>query len=512
MWTDASVGPPPLPPDFWANFRAKTLAATFGGWTLIGDGILADPAGKGRDQLPSAYPRVQRFAVNWPADVATHRRVGILVLVESAEDQLNASAVDVGALLATERRAAYRQTFTARDRDDQTIRLVQTTRAQFTVAAPAAPLAPAGAILAPGAALPIGPVAGLTGDTQASFALAPVAGNNQALTFAVPPQNITINFGTGVFNPAAATGAEVIRLIEEQLFKNDAPVTVMAVAVGAGFGIQLSGVGATTIQVTGGAAAPNLGLAAAPPAAAVVGTVASPFNLSVGAPQTLTLAVTNQTMVQFATQPDFNPAAAPARAIRRLLNRELAAAHLPIRAVVPRVDLWVRRSITDIDGIPSPVAGHQLADLVAAPAAVPAAGQPALFDLVKVHGADPLRPSNDNFLYLRAFNLGNVDLATADARHRVYALAMTASPVTVTQIGAAAGILQAVPAGSSAIVEFHFNPGAVATGDRVFVLAAVDDQTHNPLTVPATFATVDDLDQFCTANASAAYRMFVVGT
>jgi hypothetical protein len=253
-------------------------------------------------------------------------------------------------------------------------------------------------------------------------------------------------------------------------------------------------------------------LAAAPPAGVVTGTAASPFNVSVGAPQTLTLAVTKQATVQFATQPDFNPAAAPARAVRRLLNRELAAAHLPIRAVVPRVDLWIRRSITDIDGIPSAVSGHQLADLVASPAAVAAANQAALFDLVRVHGADPVRPSNDNFLYLRAWNLGNVDLATADSRHRLYALAISASPITVTQIGAAAGIQQLVPAGSSTVVEFHFNPGAVATGDRVFVLAAVDDQTHNPLTVPATFATVDDLDQFCATNSNAAYRMFVVGT
>jgi hypothetical protein len=224
------------------------------------------------------------------------------------------------------------------------------------------------------------------------------------------------------------------------------------------------------------------------------------------------LSGTNQATVQFASQPGFNPAAAPARALRRLLNREFAAAHLPIRAVTPRVDLWIRRSITDIDGIPSPVAGRQLADLVAAPAAVPAANQAALFDLVRVHGADPVKPSADNLVYVRVANLGNVDLAAADSRHRLYALAITASPITAPQIGAAAGIQQTVPGGSSTIVEFHWNPGAAATGDRLFVLAVSDNQTNQPLVVPGTFATVELLDGFCASNPNAAYRMFVVGT
>jgi hypothetical protein len=87
----------------------------------------------------------------------------------------------------------------------------------------------------------------------------------------------------------------------------------------------------------------------------------------------------------------------------------------------------------------------------------------------------------------------------------------------LTQIGA--DVHQPVPAESSTIVEFHWNPGAVATGDRLFVLAVSDDQTHRPLTKSAapltaatTFATVDELDQFCVANPNAAYRMFVVGT
>src|SRR5205823_949313 len=143
LWADASIAPPPLPADFWAIFRAGTLGASTGAWTLVGDTVLADPAGKGRDRLPPAYPRVQRFAVDWPADVATHRRIGILVLVESAEDRLLAAQLDVSDLLDAEAKAAYREAETVRDRDDQSIRLEQSTRTPFTVAAPAPPLAPA---------------------------------------------------------------------------------------------------------------------------------------------------------------------------------------------------------------------------------------------------------------------------------------------------------------------------------------------------------------------------------
>ena len=75
-----------------------------------------------------------------------------------------------------------------------------------------------------------------------------------------------------------------------------------------------------------------------------------------------------------------------------------------------------------------------------------------------------------------------------------------------------------MPAGASTIVEAHWNPGAASVGDRFFVLAASDDATNRPLTkdgaafdASTTFASVDELDRFCTANPGVSYRMFVVG-
>jgi hypothetical protein len=201
--------------------------------------------------------------------------------------------------------------------------------------------------------------------------------------------------------------------------------------------------------------------------------------------------------------------------VRRVLNRGFAAANLPLRAVVPRVDLWIRRSVTDIDGVPSPVAGHGIADIVASPAPVAPA---ALFDLVRMYAPDPVHAAVDNVLYTRVANLGTADLAAADSRHRLFAVSINASPITLTQIGPAAGVQQLVPAAASTIVEQHWNPGAANVGDRLFVLAASDDATHTPLLkdgvafdATTTFATVDELDRFCSANPGAAYRMFVVG-
>jgi photosystem II stability/assembly factor-like uncharacterized protein len=510
LWADASAGPPPLAGDFWTRLRAKTLDGLAGPWTLIGDTTIADPAGKGRDTVPPGYPRVQRFAVHWADDIVNHARIGIVAIVECAEDQASATQLDVESLMGAEPKAAYHESATAQTRDDRTFYVERTGRAQFTVSAPPGPLLPATALLAPAAILPIGPVSELTGDTQETFALPPDAGgNNQALTFALPAQTVTINFGTGIFDPARALLFEVAAVIDRQLFKSGAPVAVDPVAQQAGTLTLLAGGGAV-FQVTGGTAAPNLGLAVGGPLVPSLPGGAPPYNLSAGAPQTLVLSVTNRATVQFSPQPGFNPAAATPRSLRRLLDREFAAAYLPLRAVAPRVSLWIRRSITDVDGRPSPVADRGLADLVASPVSVAPLDRQALFDLVKVHGPDPVKASADNFLYLRVANLGTVELAQGDSRHRIYAVAIGVTPVAIAQIGG--DLQQDVPAGSSAIVEFTWNPGAASSGDRLFVLAVSDDKTHAALDPPATFPSVDALDAFCAANPSAAYRMFLVGT
>jgi photosystem II stability/assembly factor-like uncharacterized protein len=509
LWADASAGPPPLADDFWTRFHAKTLDGLAGAWTLIGDATIADPAGKGRDTLPPAYPRVQRFAVHWADDIVSRACVGILAMVESAEDPVAATQLDVESLIGTEPKAAYRESATVRTHDDQTFCVESTTRAQFTISAPPGPLVSATTLLAPAAVFPTAAAGLVIGDTQETFALPPDGGgNNQALAFALPAQAVTITF-TGIFDPAHARLGEVASIIDHQLFKSGAPVAVDPVAQQAGTLTLLAGGGAQ-FQVTGGTAAPNLGFAVGGPMTGSLPGGAPTYNLSAGAPQTLVLSVANQAIVQFAAQPGFNPAAATPRSLRRLLNREFAAAYVPLRAVVPRVSLWIGRSITDVGGRPSPVAGRGLADVVAASASVAPLDRAALFDLVKVHGPDPVTASTDNFLYVRVSNLGIADLAHDDSRHRLYTVAVGATPVAIAQVGG--DVQQDVPAGGSSIVEFAWNPGSATAGDRLFVLAVSDDKTHAALDPPATFPSVDALDTFCASNPSAAYRMFVVAT
>jgi hypothetical protein len=519
LWADVSTGVPPLPADFWTQLRGGALSDPMGDWHIVHD-TLRPNAVPVVASVDPGRPVVQQLPFAWPADIATHRRIGLLLLVECDEDHLTSTTLSVDDLLATESKAAYRETGTVRDRDDQTILIRGSRGAQFTMSAPPAPLVAGTAILrAP--ALPVGPVPTVLGATQppGGFNLPPVGANVRALTFSTAPQVVTITFSNaaGITNLGAATQAEVENVITRALIAAGAPVAVNA---GGGGTVQLRGGAGSLFRVTGGSAAPSLGL---PVGGALTGVMvtanAAPFNLSLGAPQVLTLSVTNRAVVHFARSPDFDPTVAqPARAVRRVLNRAFAAANLPVRAVVPRVDLWIRRSITDIDGLPSPVAGHGLADIVAAAAAVPAANQAALFDLVTVHAPDVLHAAVDNLLYTRVSNFGTLDLAAPDSRHRLYQIAITAAPITLTQIGAVAGIQQAVPAGGSTIVEAHWNPGAASPGDRFFVLAVADDATNNPLMkagvafdATATFASVDELDQFCAANPGASYRMFVVG-
>src|SRR5437867_2618820 len=83
--------------------------------------------------------------------------------------------------------------------------------ARFRVDRPPAPLVPAAAIL--GAAVlptPNPGVGALLGARQPApgFSLPPAGPNVQALTIFTPPSVVTITFGAGIANPAAATQAE----------------------------------------------------------------------------------------------------------------------------------------------------------------------------------------------------------------------------------------------------------------------------------------------------------------
>ncbi|HEV8248652.1 MAG TPA: hypothetical protein VGQ15_01645 [Gaiellaceae bacterium] len=513
LWADAANGPPLLPGDFWKKFSAAgAIAGALAPWTLIGD-TRAEP-GPPAVTVEPGYPRVHTFDVNWPNDVDGMRRVGILLLVSSAEDAVSATALDIEKLLAAESKIAYRETPVTPRAVDHAFFLKQTGPAQFTVAnPPAGTSAAAGLGIAPAA---LGaPAAELAGGSE-PFNLAPAP---QALTVSTPPQTLSVGFVQGpndIPNLGAAQRWEVAAVLNREFELAGMPVRAHLDPIPAPpppnnfrWALVLHGAGGATVAVAPPAApavdaAPVLGLAAGPPANTIVGG-SGPFALAVGSAVQVTAA--NGATISLDATAFADAAHATAREVRRALNRGLAQAQLPIRAIVPKVDLRIRRSITDADGAPARVAGRRLADLAPSLTAVAAADRPALFDFVAMLKDGLVQGSHDNHLYLRTANLGTA--AEPSARHRLFQLVMGEAGITKKQIGA--DVTVPVPAGGFAIVEFTWNPGAAAAGDRVFVLAVVDvDTDPRKLDPPDSFPTVDALDAFCDAHVNAAYREFTV--
>jgi hypothetical protein len=512
LWADASSGPPRLPDDFWARHAAGLLADPVGVWTLVGDHTFSLAL---LEHVRPGQPRVHAFPVVWPPDLATRKRIGILVLVSNADDPLAGGQLDVATLLASERKVAYREMRTRSEADDNRLFLEQTGAAQFFVAAPPGPATSALAALGLAA---VGPVAEVAGGSE-PFVLN--VGAPQSLVVRTAPQFVALSIpaGADIANLALATAREVASVLNRQFLVAGLPIRCDRVPVAlpppGGFVWHLRLRGVAEAQITLGAvpppatnALPNLGLPAGGPVAQVVSALPEPYVINVGAPQSFTITVTNQATIAFTAADVVNLAAVSARDVRGIVNRSLRTARLPVRAIVPDVELWVRRSITDVDGRPAVVAGRELADLVAEPAAVPpGAGRTALFDLVRVHGADLIRRGVDNFLYLRSANLGNVP--QVDARHRLFTLDLGAAPIPVADLPGGP-VVATVPGDGSTIVEFTWNPGPVAGVERLFVLAVCDHDPDRPLAVPNNFANIEELDAFCQRNPNAAYRAFVV--
>jgi hypothetical protein len=500
LWADAANGPPPLPDDFWTRYRSgAALPDPLGQWHPIGNVTLA-PDGRGHERVVVGYPRVHHFEIAWPDALDDLRRIGILLLVSCPTDPLDEAELDVARLLARQPKVAYRETRTMPAVFDRALFLRRTTSAQFSITAPAAPGVSALAVLGLTAGGPVDEAFGAA--PAAGFVLPPTGpGTNPAVAFSVT-QTVTLTLQPDEFpRPAAAQARDVIGFLNRELRRRGILVRARPRRIGAPpqatFSLRPSP-GATLTLPAGAPFGLPAGAVAA--GANANATATQPFNLTAGAPIVLRFDVTSVASV------DFQPGPASARDVRETLNRALAAAGLPIEAVAPRVDLWVRRSVSDLGDAPTRIAGHRLADLVAEPAAVAAgAAREALFAVPRVYGNDTVRAGVDNFLYLRCTNLG--DAPQDDVRHQLYELDLTAKPISLTAI--AGTPLARIGAGQSAIVEFTWRPNpAAATGDRLFVLAVADhDSNDRRVTLPQA-STIEEQDAFCEAHTSVAYREF----
>lgn len=514
MWA-ALVGgrPPALPAGFAAARLAGTLAldSNQGPWRVIGDGTIPSDA-LGHDVVAAGQPRVHRLPYVWPATVSDQPRIGILAIVTGGGDDVLRTETDVEQLVVNERKAAYRETPTLRTDDDQRIVLRSTTGTTFRLGSPIGGLATATIL---GFTLGAAQLTHAASASRATFNLA--LGAPSGIRVQVDVTAIAGFDNTDNFPVTAATSNDVaVRMVRDFTAANTA-----ASGGTAGPRVAVMATGASRVAVTGGSAAPTLGFAPNPNLQPfVTGTVNGPFNLSAGAPQDLQILVRQDVTLVFASvtvapvgaAPEIprttqiaNLAAARAFEIRAAINAQLLHSGIPLVAEPQRFSLVVRRSVTEESGRDQITGGEQYADIVASPVAVATvAARTALFDLVTVYATDRVRRDRANRLYLRSTNLGNV--AVTNARHRVWSIDPTgALPLTPTVIDAPK--TANLNPTDSPIVEFTWNPGTGAAGSHLLVLAIVDHDPDRVTDPPASFATLEALDEFCRSHPNAALRM-----
>ncbi len=504
LWADATDGPPPLPRTFWDDLRAGQLAEDVGAWDRIHDGEIG--GGPSDDRITAADPRVVSFPVDFTAAAAA-RRVGILVLVSSAADPHAAgeAEVDVAKLLDRDRRVAYRETDVVPAGDDARLFLIGhtgLTSTDFSIAGPAAPSALATLGLTAAVSVP----SAMGGSGPFDLTVPPPAA--QTVVLSLDPQDVTITFTQpDIPNLAQSFALHVGTFLNQKFFEED--VLARADLTGnfnlVATAVRINGANGAQVEVTGGSAAPLIGLAVGGgPQASITGNAQGPtgYNLAAGGPHTLTVRVTRNISLRFDPARFATPAAATAADVRRFVNAELRPLNVPIRAVVPRVDLRVRASTSDADGRRTTTGGAHLADLLVAPRTA-AAGRPGLFRLFPALADDKLA-AGTNFLYLRSSNTGIAP--QIDARHRLFTVDTTQDPLAFGLVDTQAAT---VPAGGAAITEFQ-TPLPAGAGSVRLILAVVDHQADRPLEPPANARTLDDLDAFCRRHPNAAYRTFRV--
>ncbi len=526
LWAFADGDPPPLPPGFWTTFHngALTADATHGAWTVAFDATLpAGPAGSGQGVVPPGDPRVIRQPVTWPAGVALHRAVGVLAVVTGADDPIGTDLpLDVAGLLDRERRVAYRECAARHADDDNRIVL---RRKSTTVAVQALARGTGFADLT-AAGNPVGMPAGAVAAEQVlpnvgPFNLTPPGANPFGVRFE-SIHDIVVTFDPAdpnLPNLAQATRNEVAGVIERALRAADVPVTaesrffladgrdVVAIVCRAPTSFQL--VAATST------AAATLGLSTTAGQTLVQTTFAQrgPWNLTAGVPLTLHIRVTNRAELSFPnpTRGIANRAAVTAGELRSAFNRALDLARVPLRAEPRLLGLAVRRSVTEAVGTREHVGGPSLADLVVSRTAIAEADRLGRFAVLSAPDADTITAGQENHLYVRVLNVGNVRVEAA--RVRVLRLDPDASPVSATEVASRADV--ALDAGATAIVDLTWTVPAIPAASRVELLVVADlpaagTDPRRPIVVPTDLADMDALDAYCARSAGVAWRQVVV--
>jgi hypothetical protein len=528
LWARAGDGPPPVPVEVWPALGAPIPAGTsFGEWTVIGDAAVTGPVAAVHDVVAAGAPRVVVFgaapAFTWPAGLSG--RVGVLAIVRSPVDPLGPAPTAPTAVLdlvRNEAKVAYRETSVIQTAADDSIVLRSTDAVPFAVVA-GTPAAQNGA----NGAAPLGLAAvAAPGGLDARFTIAGPYNLTAARRFTITQtRTVTVTFAVDdptLPNLAVVTGPDAAAVINRALHEAGAPLRALPMEYNPGHrdALRLTTFGPARFTVAGtavtGAAATNIGLAAAAPVTVRTTPFANrgPWNLSAGAPRVMTITVTTTVAVLLgAGVPEIpTPATATAREVRAAINRQLRERGLLSLVAEPiRRSLSVRRSATESTADRDVLGGLALADLLAAPN--PVVGDPAqraLFDVIATHGSDRLTPGATNELYLRSANTGN--LAEPAVRHRLFLVDASASPLTFNQLGAA--VPRAIPAESSVIVSLPTPIPPLPSGSHQFVLCVADvDEAGQRVDVPPAavdIASLETLHAFCARTPGTAIRELVV--
>lgn len=525
LWAPADAGPPPVPVELWAALaNPVAVGDTFGGWTVLGDEPITGPAGAAHETVAPGSPRVAVLGVNgafaWPASVETNRRIGIIAIARSEDDPLGGIPTRPAAvldLIRTQAKIGYRECDVSPAAEDDQIVLRTLDGSSLAI------VAVAGAENAANGGAPFGLSAlGLPGSPDVRFSTAGPYNLPARRRFQIQVRTTaTVSFAAGDPELPALDrvfASDAASVLNRAFVAAGVPVRAVRLDFVPGPGndaLRLSTLSTTRVVVAGNAAA-TFGLATGAGGFASTidtpGANQGPWNLTPAAPRTLTATATTTVEIRLQAGQNGLPAAGPisAAAIRGAITQQLARGGLSGIVVCEPVRrrLSVRRSATEAADARTGVGSAVLADLVATAAPVAAGpARDALFDVVATHGQDTIAAAGNTF-YLRAANVGNV--AEPAVRHRLFLIDTSVTPLTVTALGVS--VAGALPAGSSAIVEFTgVAVAGVTAGDHRYVLAIADVDVAGLRLDPAAadLASLDALLAFCQAHSGAAVREFV---
>lgn len=241
LGVELAGAPPPLPVDFWTDFRSGAALGALGRWVVLSDSVLPTP-------VTAETPQIVRTVVPSATLPLASARLGVLALVTGTDDVLSDGHLDVDKLVRSERRAAYGEFDVLRGDEDATLVLRSTLGHQLTLVPTAPPDAtaalrlPAGPAAVLVAAAP--PVGTVTYDLSAA---------NPFITIREDIPTVTITYDNGdrefrrldAVRPSeiAVYSARRLRRAGLPMFTTTTPTRLV-----------LRALGDATVEVTGGSA------------------------------------------------------------------------------------------------------------------------------------------------------------------------------------------------------------------------------------------------------------------